>query len=165
MKKENRSTLVIAAALALVAGLITACALNPVTKTTTVDAVTGKTNVTFSVNSVVLDGECQALGWVGTPLLSQELKANAAARPIVIDIQTALQGAINGADTNIQATIQGLLSQNASVQKQFTPLIQGADNFRAALILKYGSTVAGEITLALLREDLAIVTAALNATQ
>lgn len=163
-QNDSMKKLLSIGALLTVAGVIAGCgALNPVTKTETV--TNGATNFSYTVNSTVLDAECAGLGLVGTPLVTDLLANEPAARPIITDVQTAINAALNGSDTNVVATIDGLISKNATVQKQMSPLVKGADTLRAQLLAKYGSTVAGQIATSILNEDLAIVTAALNATK
>lgn len=163
MKKLIAPVLSFVIAAAVTAAIVGCSALNPVTKTATVTG--GVTNYTFSVDQATLDAECAVLGLIGTPAVTYALTHDVGARPIVTDIQTALNGALNGADATIVAQIEALAGQNATVNAQLTPLIQGASALRGQLVAKYGTTVAGQIGKAILQEDLTIVTTALNATK
>lgn len=125
------------------------------------------TNTVTTVNQANLQLECAALKLVGTPAVTYVLANDKSGevRPIVMNIQMALNGTLNGlnGDTNIVGTINNLISKNAMVQAQFTPLVQAADALRAQLLAKYGSVVSVQISLSILQADLDIVTAALAA--
>ena len=133
--------------------------------------VTPSTNAagvtTFTTNTVVntaqLNIDCAALQLVGTPAVIYAIQKDPSARPIVVDIQVALQGALQGANTNVVSQINGLIGGNASLQASITPLIQGASSLEQQLLAKYGSIAGVQITQAILNADLNITTAALAA--
>lgn len=151
--------------LGFVAAMQTGCLLHKVT-TVTGDAASGfVTNTTTVVDDVVLEGYCAGLQLVGTPAVTYALSKDPSAKPIVQDIQMALNGALNGADSNVVATVEGFLGKNQALDDQLTPLIKAASDLRGRLLAKYGDKAAVQITTAILRTDLSIVNAALAATK
>ena len=127
--------------------------------------IAASTNTVTTVNQATLDLDCAGLQLVGTPALIYAIQKDPAARPIVADIQVALQGALNGVDTNVVTQINGLIGGDAALQASITPLIQGAAALEQQLLRKYGNVAGVQITEAILRADLNIVTAALGATK
>lgn len=153
-------------ALAINAGCVTSktTSVTPRSTNTVTGAVSpASTNTVTTVNQGNLDLDCAGLQLVGTPALIYALEKDPSARPSVLDIQVALQGALQGADTNVVTQINGLIGGDAALQAAVLPLIQGASALEQSLLAKYGSVVGVQITEAILRTDLNIVTAALAA--
>jgi hypothetical protein len=121
------------------------------------------TNIVTTVNQANLALDCAALQLVGTPAVTYALTKDPAVRPILVDIQTAVNGALHGADTNVVATVEGFLGKNQALDDQLTPLIKAASDLRAQLLLKYGSNNGVIIASAILQADLNILNAALAA--
>jgi hypothetical protein len=166
MKKQIRN--ILTGAFVLVSCFALVAMVGCVTKTTTtvtpgLNGASPVTNTVTTVNTNNLDIDCMVLQLVGTPSLIYALEKEPSARPIVVDIQIALQGALNGADTNVTATITGLVGGDAALDASITPLIQGASALNQQLLAKYGDKNAVIIGLAILRSDLDIVNAALAA--
>jgi hypothetical protein len=161
---KNQFSLSLTIVLAAVAMAFTGCLLS---KTTTVTpGGTGFapiTNTVVTVNQANLALDCAALQLVGTPAVTYALQKNPSVRPILVDIQTALNGALNGADTNVVATIEGFVGNDPALDDQLTPLIQAASDLRGQLLAKYGDKAGVQISTAILKADLNIVTAALKA--
>jgi len=166
----NRKLSLLAVGLCLAAVCMTGCLTNKSTTVTpaSTNAITGAvspstTNTVTTVNQANLDIECAALQLVGTPALIYALEKSPAARPIAVDVQTALQGALNGANTNVVDQINGLVGGDAALQASILPLIQAASSLEQSLLAKYGTAVGVQISEAILRADLNVVTAALAA--
>ena len=139
-------------------------------QTTTVTSVTNSvgqvtlvTNVTTTVNQAQLNIDCAALQLVGTPAVTYALTKDPSVRPIIVNIQVAINGALNGADTNVIKTVQGFIGKNQALDDQLTPLIQAASDLRGQLLAKYGTNNAVIISKAILQADLNIVNGALAA--
>jgi hypothetical protein len=176
MNPIKRSFLIVAA---LAAGIITAASPGCVTKSTTsittstnaAGVVTTSTNVAVTVNQANLSLDCAGLQLVGTPALTYALQQDPGIRPILVQIQGALNLAVNSNATNVSATIQTYLGQNQSLDAQLTPLVNAAINLKAQLIAKYttgagAATTAGvvvQITQAILTTDLNILNSVLSA--
>jgi hypothetical protein len=138
--------------------------VTPPTTNSVTGVVTGPvTNTATVVNEANLELDCAGLQLVGTPALIFTLEKEPAARPVVVDIQTALTGAIVGVDTNVLDSIDGLIGGDAALQASLLPLIQGASSLEQSLLQKYGNAVATQISIAILKAELNIVTAALAA--
>lgn len=153
-------------AIALIAATVTAGCLLRKQTVVTGDAVSGfTTNTVKVVNQTVLDGYCAGIQLLGTPALTRALQKDVSVRPIVQNIQTALVGALHGADSNVVATIEGFLGQNPALDDQLQPLIKAASDLRGQLLAKYGDRAAVQITTAILQTDLNIVNVALAATK
>lgn len=160
------SVALLGAALATIASFNSGCVTKKV-RTVSTDPATGAltTNTVTQVNTNNLMLDCAVLKLMGTPAVTYVLANDKSgnARAIVTDIQTALRGALNGTDPDITATINGFISNDASVRAQFTPLIQAASALRGQLLAKYGDKVGVQIGTAILQTDLDIVTSALAA--
>jgi hypothetical protein len=121
------------------------------------------TNTVTVVDQSALSLDCAALSLVGTPALIFALEKEPSARPIVQDIQVALDGALNGSNTNVVAQINGLVGGDPALSASILPLIQGASALEQQLLVKYGTNNAVIIGKAVLAADLNITTAALAA--
>lgn len=157
-------------AVTMIATLAAGCMTSKTTSVTPpgTNSITGAvspsmTNTITVVNQANLDLDCAGLQLVGTPALIYAMEKDPTARPIVLDVQVALQGALLGADINVVAKINGLIGGDAALEASILPLIQGASSLEQSLLAKYGSVVGVQITEAILRTDLNIVTAALAA--
>lgn len=132
------------------------------------NAVTGavtasSTNTVTTVNQANLALDCAGLQLVGTPVLIYALQQDPSAVPITEDIQVAITGALDGANTNVIADIDGLIGNNAALQASLQPLIKGASALEQSELVKYGTNNAVIISEAILQADLNIVNAALAA--
>ena len=69
------------------------------------------------------------------------------------DAQIALDGILNGASTNTPAQVAALLGNNSNptIQGEIMPLITMASVLEQQLLAKYGTTVGGQISMAILR--------------
>lgn len=153
-----------AASIALLpSGCMTSKTTTVTQSTNSAGAVTSATNVVVTVNQANLALDCAALQLVGTPAVTYALTKDPSVRPILVDIQTAVNGALHGADTNVVATVEGFLGKNQALDDQLTPLIQAASDLRGQLLLKYGSNNGVIIASAILQADLNILNAALAA--
>jgi hypothetical protein len=161
--------------LTLTLAALTGCALNPITKTTTVTpggidasgvAYGPVTNITTTVNLAILDGELTAAELVETPLLTIMLQNHPEIRPVLNDLQTALLGWTSSGtlDTNVVAKVNGLVAANdPAVQAQILPLIQASKALQVRLLAKYGDKAAVIIIQGLLAKDLRVINAVLLA--
>jgi hypothetical protein len=148
----------------LAAATLVGCVTKSVTTVTPgVNGGSPTTNQVTVVNQANLDLDCAALQLVGTPALIYALNKDPQARPIVVDIQTALTGALVGADTNVVAQINGLIGGDPALQASLVPLIQAASSLNQQMLAKYGTVNGVIISEAILKTDLLIVNSALAA--
>lgn len=150
--------------------ILMSCVASRVTSVTpaSTNMVTGAvtpstTNTVLVVNQGNLALDCAVLKLMGIPAVTYALSKNPGVRPILVDIQMALRGALHGTDSNIVATITGFVGKDQLLDAELTPLIQAASGLRGQLIAKYGDKAGVQISLAILQTDLDIVTAALEA--
>jgi hypothetical protein len=168
MKMQTFASVLIAGTLSVIA--FSGCLTNktPVITGPSTNSATGvitgpTTNEVTTVNEANLTLDASVLQLVGTPALIYALEKDPSARPIVLDIQVALTGAINGANTNVVSEINRLVGGDTALQASILPLIQGASSLEQSLLAKYGSVAGVQITQAILTADLNIVNAALKA--
>ena len=100
------------------------------------------TNTVTVVNEVNLAIDCAGFELAATPLLTRALSSDPSARPIVVDVRTAVDGLQNGVNTNTMAIIVGYAGKNAALDKQLGGLVQKVSDLRGQLLVKYGSSNA-----------------------
>lgn len=134
------------------------------TKTTTVTAGTNSaglatltTNVVVTVNQANLALDCAGIQAATGLTVAEVLQKDPTARPVIVDVQTGLNGILNGATPATTAQAEALItkSNNAAVTAQLTPIINNMSSLEQSLIKKYGAGVGGQIAVA-------VTTAVLN---
>ncbi|MBU6231586.1 hypothetical protein KGP36_02865 [Patescibacteria group bacterium] len=119
------------------------------------------TNVVVSVNQTALSFDCLAVQAVVSLGAQQVVQHDPNSTAVIHDIERALSSTLSGANHADASTIIGLVgASNASpvTQSQITQLVQYVSNAEQALIQKYGVTVAGQVTLAIVKSVLAGLT-------
>lgn len=143
-------------AVCLSAAFITGCVLGK--KTT----VTTNPNGTFTTNTVVVVNEAnlaldsaalQAATAIGVNAVRIQTKNDPGVIQAMKDAKTALDGILMGASQQTTDQVLALLKANGNpaLQQQVTSLVQTISALEQGLLQKYGATVAGEITLSILK--------------
>lgn len=141
------------------------------TKTTSVTSSTNAlgqtiqtTNVVVAVNQANLALDCAGIQAATGLAVSIALQQDPSARADVLNVQATLNGILKGADSNSVAQITSLLksSGNAAVTRNLAPLVSQASSLEQSLVAKYGTTVGGQIALAVANAINAGITSGLN---
>jgi hypothetical protein len=155
-KKVLLSALCGACCCALIAGCMTSktTTVTPAA-TNTVNGVTTTnftTNVVVTVNQATLALDCAGIQAAAGLAVSLTVQKDPAAKPILQNIQTTITGVLNGAGANSVSQIAGLFggSGNAAVVQNLTPVVNQMSSLEQSLVAKYGATVGGQITIAIL---------------
>ncbi len=123
------------------------------------------TNIVTTVNQANLAFDCAVFEITATPLLTQALINDPEARPIVIDVRTAIDGIQNGVNTDTMKVIVGFAGKNAALDKQMSALVQKVSDLRGQLMTKFGTSNAGIIEAAVAASVIRVCDASLLATQ
>ena len=141
--------------LALAAMLPTGCMTSKqstVTESTnSAGFVSYQTNDVTVVNQANLALDCAGIQAAMGLAVSMTLQKDPGAKPEIQNIQTALTGILNGANTNSVKQIATLIgsSTNAVVAANLTPLVVTMSTLEQSLIQKYRATTGGQIGLAI----------------
>lgn len=147
-------------AAALLSGCLTGCMTS---KTTTVtpggtNSVTGAgylpvTNTVVTVNQANLTLDCGVLQGITAGAVSVVVAKEPGSIPALKDAAVALDGILNGANTNTTAQVIGLLGGNANpvLNTEVTSLLSTVSALEQQLLAKYGPMVGGQIALAITR--------------
>jgi hypothetical protein len=144
--------LITAAALLIGCSLLPGCMTSKVTTVTHPTGGTGTVTNTVTVvntNNLILDASViQAAVATG---VSVAIQKDPSTIPAFKDAQMALDGVLNGSNTNTTAQVLALLGNdsNPTIASEVTPLISVASSLEQQLLAKYGSGVAGQISLAI----------------
>lgn len=108
------------------------------------------TNSDGTVNQANLTLDCSALVGLSSTGFTIALQKDPSLLQPFKDAKTALDGALNGANTNSvsQALAAFNLQNNPTITAEVTPLIQSASSLEQQLVTKYGATTGGQIALA-----------------
>lgn len=114
------------------------------------------TNTVTTVNQANLDIDALGLQSIVSIAVTVTVQKDPGALQPIKDIQAALTGIINGANTNSVTQILAVAGQNnAALQAEIAPLVTQASAFEQNLIVKYGTQVGGQISLAMAKAALA----------
>lgn len=122
-----------------------------ITQTTnTAGAVVDTTNVVTSVNQAILAVDCAGVQSGVQLAVAFAVGKDPSAIPVLQNIQTALSGILNGASSGSVTQIATLLKSqsNTNLVTALGPVVNGLSSLEQNLLQKYGSTVSGEITVA-----------------
>lgn len=147
--KNLIQTLLMCASLALIGGFSTGCMTSKVAQI----QPNGSTNFVTIVNESNLEIDSLALQVATTEAASLLVARQPNLVPILRNAQVTIDGIINGLNAQTLDQVLALLKaqNNPQLADEVARLTKLADSVRASLVAKYGSTVGGEITLALLR--------------
>jgi hypothetical protein len=145
MKKSTLFSLFVAGLVAI-AG-ITGCVTS---KQVTTNPTTGVTTTNTVVNTAQLNIDCAVLQTsfaIGTSVAVQK---DPSVVPILTDVTLALNGVLHGASTNSASQVLTLLGKNSNstIAANITPIINSLSSFEQNLLNKYGTNVAGQISIA-----------------
>ena len=146
--------------------LSTGCVTSKVVTPASTNALTGvvigaTTNTIVNTNNLLIDASVFQ-GVVATAV-SVVVQKDTNAIPILKDAQMALDGILNGANTNTVGNIIAVLGKNSNptIASEVGPLVATFSALEQNLIAKYGTSVGGQITLALTKAGLAGLTVGL----
>jgi hypothetical protein len=119
--------------------------------TNSAGVISYQTNVVTVVNQANLDLDCAGIQAATGLAVSMALQKDPAAKPALVNIQTALSGILQGANTNSVKQIATLIgsSTNPAVAANLTPLVSTMSTLEQSLIQKYGASTGGQIGLAI----------------
>jgi len=129
-----------------VVGLVS---VQPGCVTSKTTAPNGATTITVNTNNLALDAA--VLQSATAIAVSVAIQKDPGAIPALKDASTALTGILTGANTQNTAQLLQTLgaSNNPTLAAEITPLIGTASALEQQLINKYGSSVGGQIALAI----------------
>jgi hypothetical protein len=149
MKKVMTAT----AAILLAVLVTTGCVTSKVSK---VDPNTGQTNIVVVVNeaNLLLDSAVlQAATAIGINAVRIQTKNDPGVIQALKNAKVALDGIISGANPQTTDQVLAILrtNGNAALEQQVSSLVQTASALEQQLLAKYGKSVAGEITVSILK--------------
>ena len=121
------------------------------------------TNTVTSVNTNNLMLDASVLQGLTAIAVSEAVQRDPSCVQPLKDAQTALDGILNGANTNTTTQVVALLGSgsNPVLVSEISPLIGTLSSLEQTLLNKYGSGVSGQISIALTRAVLAGITVGL----
>jgi hypothetical protein len=144
-------------AMVLAAGLFAGCMTSKTTTVTPGGTTAGGvvfgpvTNTVTTVNEANLALDCGVLQGLVAAGVSIVVQKEPGSIPALKDAELALDGILNGANTNTTAQALALLGSNSNpvLASEITSLMQVGSALEQKLLAKYGQSVTGEISLAL----------------
>jgi hypothetical protein len=141
----------------LAAGLLAGCMMSKTTTVTPGGTTAGGvvfapvTNTVTTVNEANLALDCGVLQGLVAASVSIVVQKEPASIPALKDAELALDGILNGADTNTTAQAIALLGKNSNpvLATEMTTLINTMSVLEQQLLAKYGQNVGGQIALAI----------------
>ena len=153
----NKSTTVLIITTGLAALTFMGCMMSKTTNVTTGGLGTNGvpfgpvTNVVITVNQANLTLDCGVIQGIAASAVSIVAQKDPNSVPVLKDIELALGGILNGADTNTTAQAIALLGKNNNpvLAIEMTSLINTMSALEQQLLAKYGQKVGGQIALAI----------------
>jgi hypothetical protein len=120
-------------------------------KTTTTNPTTGTVTTNTVVNQANLLLDTSILQGATSIAVSVAVQKDPSVVPALQNVQVALTGILNGANTNTTSQVLAVLgkSSNPTLVTEITPLINTVSGLEQSLLAKYGTNVSGTITLAI----------------
>lgn len=153
-RKKIKSMKKLTAILLAVSAIAFTGCLTSKTQTVTGTAATGfSTNTVTTVNEANLALDSAGLQSMTAISVSMLVNKNAGLVPPLKNAQVALDGILNGSNPQTTAQVLAMLKaqNNADMTTEITSLVTSVSQLEQDLLKKYGASVAGEITVALVR--------------